>query len=72
MGAWLRRIRGRGPHGGCRVTLDTERPLHPAPLQDLSLSKDVRPFSNEERMAALRQFLPVEFANSLFQFKPGE
>jgi len=54
------------------MTLDTERPLHPAPLQDLSLSKNVRPFSNEERMAALRQFLPVDFANSLFQFKPGK
>ncbi len=51
------------------MTLDPNQPLHPGPLQSLSLTRGVsHVLSNAERMAILRPFLPVEFGNSTFTF----
>ena len=45
------------------MTLDPTRALFPAPLQGLSLSKDVRVPTPQERMAALHQYVETQFAD---------
>lgn len=51
------------------MTLDPKQPLHPGPLQFLSMGRDTRVPSPQERMAALHQYVETQFANVMLPQK---